>query len=316
MRGVVVVLIAFLLSCVCGGVSAQTLQTVRVVGPSNDGIKAIYYGIQSGIFRKHGLNVEVSPAANGGAATTALTGGAADVAFVGIATPIFAHVRGVPMQIIAPVSIYRSKEPHNAALVLRDSPIHRGRDLDGKVFGTVTIGDQLTASMLAWIDRTGGDSKSVKPVEIPPSAALDALESGRIAAVIVNEPFVSRLLASGKTRVLTHPQDMIAKTFESGAYVVMAPAVAQNPELYRRFADALHEAQEYTNSHLPETVDLVASYTHLPAEVVSSSVRIVDGDFVEAKNIQPVIDILVKYGMIDKPFPAQELISSAAVEHR
>jgi ABC-type nitrate/sulfonate/bicarbonate transport system substrate-binding protein len=96
----------------------------------------------------------------------------------------------------------------------------------------------------------------------------------------------------------------------------MAPAVAANPEVFHRFAEALHESSEYTNSHLPETVDLVASYTHLTPEVVARSVRIVDGDYVEAKNIQPVIDILVKYGMTDKTFPAQELVSSAAVKSR
>jgi ABC-type nitrate/sulfonate/bicarbonate transport system substrate-binding protein len=40
--------------------SAQTNGPLHVIGPPNDGFKAVYYGVKAGIFKKHGVDVEVS----------------------------------------------------------------------------------------------------------------------------------------------------------------------------------------------------------------------------------------------------------------
>ncbi len=51
-------------------------------------------------------------------------------------------------------------------------------------------------------------------------------------------------------------------------------------------------------------------------EVIARSVRMVDPEYVEPRNIQPVIDVLAKYGQLDRAFPAEEIISSAALKPR
>lgn len=303
-------------AAVSNGALAQTLQTLRVAGVGNDGMKAVYYGMRSGIFRKYGLNLEITLLANGGASAAALTGGAVDVAYVGLSAVIFGHNRGLPIQIIAPSALYDSARALNALLVLKEAPLHTGRDFNGKTLGTVTLGDHLSASIMAWVDQNGGDSKSIKLVEIPAPTATQALESGLVSAVAVNEPFVAQSLSTGKTRVIAHPMDLIAKTFQGGAFAVMAPAAAQKSDAMRRFSEAMHESQLYTNTHLPETVELVASYSGLTPEVVARSVRIIDPEYVEVRNLQPVIDMLVRYGVLEKAFSAQDIISAFALKPR
>jgi ABC-type nitrate/sulfonate/bicarbonate transport system substrate-binding protein len=148
------------------------------------------------------------------------------------------------------------------------------------------------------------------------SGVVPFLEDGRADAVTAIEPAVSQALASDKVRVLTRPLDAIAKHFESGAYVVMETNTEKNPETMARFARALHEAQLYTNGHLAETTDLVASYSGIQPDVIARSIRMIDPEYVDPKNLQPVIDLLAKYGQLDKPFPADELVSSAAIKVR
>jgi hypothetical protein len=76
----------------------------------------------------------------------------------------------------------------------------------------------------------------------------------------------------------------------------------------------MHESAVYNNAHMADTVQLVASFTDVPADVIAHSVRAVDGDYVEPRTIQPLIDAAAKYGMIAHDFPAEEIISSAAIK--
>jgi ABC-type nitrate/sulfonate/bicarbonate transport system substrate-binding protein len=93
----------------------------------------------------------------------------------------------------------------------------------------------------------------------------------------------------------------------------MQPFAEKNADAMKRFSLAVHDAQAYTNAHLPETVSLVAEYSKIPPEVVARSIRMVDPPYVNVENLQPVIDIMAKYGMLDKGFAAQDIISPLAV---
>ena len=52
--------------------SQAPLTVIRAVGPPNDGFKAVFYGVKSGIFKKYGLDVQTSIVASGAAAAAAL----------------------------------------------------------------------------------------------------------------------------------------------------------------------------------------------------------------------------------------------------
>jgi NitT/TauT family transport system substrate-binding protein len=298
-----------------GAGRAQELAPFRVAGPANDGFRAVYYAVRSGIFRRFGLDVQPLVVNSGAAAMAALIGGSAEVAYTNIVSVILAHRRGIPLQVIVPATLYDGgKSSSTALLVRKDSPIKSGRDLDGKVFGTLALGDINAVATMDWIDRTGGDSKTVRTIEVPASAVVAFLEEGRADAVAAVEPGVGQAVASGKVRVVTHPFDAIAPHFESGAYATTDAVTAKNPDVMSRFARAMHESQLYTNTHLAETIEMVASYSGLSPDAIAHSNRMVDPEYVEVRNIQPVIDVLAKYGQLDKAFPAEEIISSAALK--
>lgn len=301
--------------CLEGGrAAAQAPIVLHAAGPPNDGFKAMYYGVSSGIFAKYGLTVQISTVNNGAAAAAALIGGDDAVAMVNILTLIQAHLKGIPMRMIAPNALVSSDRPISACLVLADSPLHTGADLTGKTIGVSGLNDMSVVSADAWIAQTGGDPKSVHFIEMPNSAAAAFLEQGRADVVCAIEPFVGQAMASEKLRVLAHTMDAIAKQIQVGAYVVMEPFVERNFDVMSRLARGLHEATVYTNTHMAETVALVASYSGAPPDAVAKMNRFVDPEYCDVRLVQPVIDALAKYGAIDKGFPAAEIISSAALK--
>ena len=289
------------------------MTTIRVIGPPNDGYKAVYYGVKAGIFAKYGLNVETSLVNNGAVAAAALSAGAAEVAYTNLLTVLLAKQHAVPMQFIAPAVMLDKKTRFTMALVLKGSPIASGRDMNGKTIASSGIHDINTAVFYAWIDKTGGDSSTTREIEVPASAGAQFLEEHRADVVLLNEPAVSQALASGEVQALVNPYAALG-TVEAAGFAVMAPAVEKNPDIYSRFARAMHEASAYTNSHLAETVDLVAAYSGATPDQIAHSVRNVDPPYLDPRILQPLSDVCAKYGLIDKPIATADIISPQALK--
>ena len=276
-------------------VSGQNLVTVRVVGPGNDGYTPVFYGVKAGIFRKYGLDVQTSMIANGAAAAAALSGGSADVAFTNTAVVIAAHAHNIPLQYLAPGGLTTPKGGLSKALVLKDSQLN-------------------SALFLAWIDKGGGNSKSLLQIEVPASTGLAILTEHRADVVILTEPAASAAIASGQIREFASPYSVLTTFVDAAGFAVLAPTVDANRDVYERFAKAMHEASAFTNTHPNDTVDIAASFTGATADAIRHGNRSLSADYLDPRNLQPLIDISAKYGLINKGFPAAEIISPAAVK--
>jgi NitT/TauT family transport system substrate-binding protein len=292
---------------------SQEVATIHVAGPPIDDYKPVYYAIQSGLFKKYGLNVDATITSSGSAALAAVAGGSMQVAFTSLPAVLQAHVRGVPFKVVAPAQWYLADAPTAMMIVKKDGSIRSGRDLDGKTIATSSLKDLNQTASLAWIDANGGDSKTVKMVELPSSAIATAIDEGRIDAATIADPFLSAAVNSGKARVLAHSYDAIGKRFETSVYVSMDDFVQGHQDAMKRFAAAMHESIVYTNTHLPETVTLVASYSGVEPAVVAKTIRVIDPEYIDPRNLQPMIDIGVKYGLIERAFDANDLIASTAL---
>lgn len=207
--------------------SAQPLPTVRVATCICDDVKTVLYGIRTGIFQRYGVSVEHVAVANGAAALASLVGGSSDVALTSDLPLFQAHDHGIPLTIVVPAQWYLSDAATAGTLLVKsDSPIKSGRDLDGKTIAVQSIKDLNWAGTMAWIDATGGDSHTVKAVELPLPAVIAAIVEGRVDAGSVQTPFLEQGLASGKVRLLAKTYDAIGKRFEAAVYVSTAERVS------------------------------------------------------------------------------------------
>ena len=77
-----------------------------------------------------------------------------------------------------------------------------GKDFNGKTIAVSALNDLSTVSVDAWIEKGGGDIKTVKFVELPVSAMLAAVESHRVDGAFILYPPLAEAMASGKVKAI------------------------------------------------------------------------------------------------------------------
>jgi NitT/TauT family transport system substrate-binding protein len=292
-------------------VGAAPLQTVRIQTIPTDDATPIIYAQRSGMFAKAGLDVQIDKANSGAAIAAAVLAGSFDIALSNLVTLMTAHGRGVGFTLLAAAGSYSSKTPFSELVVARDSTASTGKDLNGKTIATPALDSLSTLVISAWVDREGGDSRTLKFVEIPISAAPAALELHRIDASLMNDTVLSTALASGNVRILAPAMDAVAPEFPYSGWFTSSAWAAKHRDLVQAFARVVAESTAYTNAHHSETAAMLAAFTGQTVEVIEHSNRPELGTTLHLSQIQPLIDLAAKYKIISRAFPARELVDPA-----
>ncbi|HXP92390.1 MAG TPA: ABC transporter substrate-binding protein [Candidatus Binatia bacterium] len=301
----------FFCASVANTASAQELHSVRVGLAEGDDATPTLYAVKTGLFKKYGLDVQVTPAPSGAASLAALAGGSIDIAGTSILPFLSARSRGLALEIVAPLAVYSPESVYAAIIVKKDAPYRTGRDLNGKTIASPALRDLNWVASMAWIDQNGGDSSTVKSVEIPSSAIPVALDEGRIDAATVTTPRYVQALHTGKVRVLGKSYEAIAKHFAIAAFVAQAEYASRNPDVIARFGRAIRDATAYTNTHHSDTLELYAAFAKIDPKDITDAPRAVSSRYVEAKDLQPMIDVAVRYKILPQPIDPQTLLSPA-----
>jgi NitT/TauT family transport system substrate-binding protein len=292
------------------GQGLPALTTLRLASSPDDDVTPVLYAQQAGLFARAGLNVDLSRMNNGAAVTAAVAGGSIDIGKSSLVPLLAAHVHGLPFTLVAPAGVWSTSAPVTATLVLKNSSIASARDLAGKTVSASSLKDLMAMSTQIWIDQHGGDSSAIRFVELPSPAVLTALAEGRVDAATVTNPNLAQALASGKVRVLSHPEDAIAGRFLLAAWFANDTFIAKNRGVVERFVAVLREAVRYTNAHHAETVPLVAAFTGIDPATVATMTRATGTATLDPREIRPVIEVAVKYKIIDRAFDPQEFLLS------
>jgi len=287
--------------------SGQTLQKVRIAGVPTDDFTPVYYGIKSGLYTRAGLDVEIMPTASGTAATTAVLTGTYELGKASLVAALAAHVKGLPVLIVGNSIIHDPKVNYAAALVAADSPIRTGADLNGKIGAAPGLNDINQLAISAWVDKNGGDSKSMRWVEAPNSIAAEALAEHRFEVCNLQEPALTAAMETGKVRILGIPYSAISEHFVYGGYLANADWAAKNADIVRRWVRATYAAAVYTNGHHAETEAMMADVTGIPLPTFQKIARAEAATTSDPTLLQPLIDAAVKYNQIPHGFPAKEV---------
>jgi NitT/TauT family transport system substrate-binding protein len=285
---------------------------LRLAAAGDDDVTPILYGIAAGLFKKNGLDVTLGALGSGSATASAVAGGSIDIGKSSLMGLCAARARGIGFQIIAPASIYLESYPIAGFVVSKEAGINSARDLTGKTVSASSLKDLIAVATQAWLDANGGDAKSVRFIEIPASAVPAALEQNRIAGATLVTPALAEALENPKTKLLGRSFSAIAKRFMVAGWFSTNDWLTKNNDAAKRFVDAFMQAGEYTDTHRAETVDLLATYSKLKPSTIRGMVRSTVGKAADPKDVEPVIAAAVKYGVIEKAFPAQDLISTLA----
>lgn len=289
---------------------AQTRTVIRVESTVDDSVTPVLYGIQAGTFAKAGLDVQLQQAASGAALMAGVTGGSIEIGKASPLPLIAAHARGIPVVVIEGSALFLAENPITAMIVLKDSPIHTAADLSGKVVAVPALKTLDHIAIQSWVDDHGGNSATVKFIELPQTAVISAaLLQGRIDAANLVIPTLAEALASGNFRVLSHPFESIGKRFLIAVWFCTRDWAQKNPAALAQFSKAFTEAATYTNAHHSETVSMLSAYSHISPDVIKAMTRATTAVKLDPRDLQPLIDAAARYKLIDKAFPAEELIA-------
>jgi NitT/TauT family transport system substrate-binding protein len=291
--------------------NAQTLETVHIAGVPEDSITPAVWGVEKGIFRRHGLDVQLEAQHSGAAVTAGVAGGSYQFGKSSMISMLVAFAHNAPIVIVAPGGLYEPSDANEAVIVRADSAIRTGADLNGKIVAVSAINDLYTIGTRAWTDAHGGDSSTIKFVELPISAVAAALDAGRIDAGGTIDPDLQEALATGKVRVLCDPNGAIAPRFMYTGWMSTLDYARANRATVDKFRAGLQESARYVNGHMTETVDVMSKFTGIPASVFASMPRVQSALTVDPKLLQPLIDTCAKYKAIPNSFDARELIDPA-----
>jgi NitT/TauT family transport system substrate-binding protein len=296
---------------------AQAPTKLRVAQPPGTAAAIIVYAQNSGIFRKYGLDVELVKMNSGAAIIAALAGGSVDVGNGSTFSVVTAYAHGVPVQIVAGGPVYQPSAavPYGMILVGKNSPLKTAADLNGKTFGlSVAKGDLNAVTTQAWVEQHGGDWSSIKVLEIPQDAMVAAVDAGRIDAITLQSPSTAIALSSGKVRLFGRPYDAVGRQFSIAAWYALSKFSTENPLAARAYEQAIGEASRYANTHGPEMMPLMAQFSGVETSVLAQASRAPFTDRVDPADFQAIIDLEVKYKVIDHGFDAKDFISPNAMK--
>jgi NitT/TauT family transport system substrate-binding protein len=280
--------------------------TIRVGALPQEVSAEIFYGLDMGFFSRQGLDVQLTLFSNGSAIAAGVASGSLDVGLSDLISIISAHARGVPFVYIAPGLVQSEKAPAFGIVVRGDSKIRGPKDMNGKTFGVNGLNNISVIPTRAWIDRNGGDSKTIKWVEIPMPSMQAALAQGTVDATLPNEPALSASVAAGN-RAIFMDKNAIAPVYLLSGWVTTREWIAKNPETARRFVAAIRETAEWANQNHAASAPILSKYTKIPESVITHMHRANFAEAFDPALIQPVIDAAAKYGVIPKAFPATEI---------
>jgi len=281
--------------------------------PSDIGAE-VYYAKDMGFFTKAGLDVEITPITNGAAISSAVASGAIDIGYATGTNVALAHEKGLPFTVIAPANLHVGSAPTAGLLaVTRDSTIQSGKDLTGTTIAVTGLTGIAYFAARAWIDRTGGDSKNVHYIELPLSEMTTAVQQGRVATAtmdVLGDPLIGK--PEDTLRLLANSFNAVAPDFLPSMWVATIPWVAAHPVETKAFIAAIRETAVWANAHHRESAAILTTYTKIPADTLQNATRVTYATVLTAQSIQPNIDVAAKYGFLQAPFPARDLISPLA----
>ncbi|WP_218146194.1 ABC transporter substrate-binding protein [Geodermatophilus ruber] len=231
-------------------------------------VAPLYLGIEQGIFEDAGLDVEPFLAQGGAAIVPAVVNGEAQFGFSNITSLLQAESRGVPLGLVAagPGATGNREDDFAAVIVPADSPIQGAADLAGTRVAINSINNISDTVVRESVRQAGGDPSGIEFVEIPFPDMAAAVSEGQVDAAFAVEPSATVGESLG-LRAVASPYTETDDDLTVAGYFTSDQYAAENPDVVRKFAEAMVKAQEYAQANPDQVREVLGSYTQISPEI-------------------------------------------------
>ena len=202
------------------------------------------FGIQSGIFKRRGLNVTAKQYSDFSALYLGHRAGDLEMGSGGLGSIVELHARGVPIKVI-----WGSSKMNNDILVRADSSIKDTAQLKGKRIGVLGGAASFSANMFMAVLQAyyGFDPRKDGNLQFGASALLASLlQRGDIEAFLSNDPITAIELAKGRVKSVGEMGAIYAshggRPPTVGAISVSDQLAAEHPDAVNAFLGGWIEA--------------------------------------------------------------------------
>jgi NitT/TauT family transport system substrate-binding protein len=252
-------------------------------------------GIQTGIFAKHGLEIEASAAAGDAKLQQALTADSLDMG-IGSGPGMAFMAKGVPAKAVAAMA----GVPRNMALMVGyNSTARTVDDLKGKKLGVTTVG-----SLTDWIGKRvnalkgwGADGITTVPIGgMPPARA--AIKTGQIDGYIGALETGYALEEAKEWRVISTATPFV-DAFITHVFFARDDLIAKRPEAVRAFLTGWFETIAFMKANKDKSVEITSKVLNLSPAVISRAYDEQIGIFSMDGTFDPKAVAALKQSFID-----------------
>lgn len=288
-------------SSTANGTETSKTTVLKVAAMPIADLGAFYYALDSGEFKKAGLDVQTVDTTSGAAGIASLVSGDVDIAYSGTDGALKAAAKNLPVKIIAGSGLSRADGDKDSVGFVVPGNITSPKQLEGATIATMALGNINQAYSRKWLDSQGVDSSTVKFVEIPSSEQVAALENGNIQGSILPDPFASQAIDKGS--------HIIGWPYRTGqghdtlvsVWTASDSTLKDKKDAVRTFLKVLDEANQQANDETNHeaVVNAILSHTKLTKEVADNIVFFKWSVKADRAKINEVADTLSQYGLLD-----------------
>jgi len=262
----VFITLAALAGCSPAQWSAQAQDTLKVAIPQRGAWDAglAELGQRGGIFKKHGLNLEILYVQAGPESIQALIGGSMDIATAaGVSAAVGTFAKGAPIRIIGSEMI---GAPDLYWYVPANSPIKTVEDFNGKTVAYSLTGSSSHAALIALIAQYKLTAKPTSTGNI--ASTITQTMSGQVDVGFGAAPFGLDLVEDGKIRIVATGSDVASlRTRTVRVNLTNVNTLQNRHDAVVRFNHAYQETIAWMYSN-PAALEVYAEYSSLPEKIV------------------------------------------------
>ena len=302
-KGLAVALIAWVLG---GQALAQDALKVAVPQRGAWDTSITELGNRAGIFKKHGLDLEILWTQGGAESIQAVIAGSMDIATAaGVASALSTYAKGAPVRIIGSEMI---GSPDLYWYVPANSPIQKLEDINDKTIGYSVAGSSSHAGLLELLAQHNIKAKAVSTGGL--QATVTQTMTGQIDVGWAAAPFGLDMLEQGKIRIIARGSDINAlKGRTVRVNVANVQTVERRKDAVARFMQATRETIDWLYGD-PAALRMYGEFSNLPDSVVRT-VR----DFIPRETMTPdrmvgmdqVVADAVKFKFIPAPLTPEQV---------
>jgi NitT/TauT family transport system substrate-binding protein len=287
----------------------DTPRAITIAALSISETAPLWAAVKEGIFADHGLDVTVQPIQGGAQAMPALLNGDVDFSIGQPFGALRASLQGLDVKVISNYAESHAEgDDINSVVVGAGSSISRPADLAGKKVAVNSLGAAGDLTIMAAVEKDGGDPSTIEFVEVAFPDAKAQIEAGNVDAAWVPEPFVSMIVGAGGARVVD-PYQAVLPGLPTLVIQATGATVKDDPELVQAVRDAFTEAFAWAAENDEAVRQSLVDEMSLPEPAAATLPLPHFTTTIDRAVLQSLADLAVQYGFFDKSPDLDSLIA-------